>query len=128
MKILLIRGLPGSGKSTLAKALVESGDYDHNLEADMYFTDENGEYNFRPEAIGQAHAWCTASTKASLSSGMNVIVSNTFTQKWEAQPYLDMAEELGAEVEIKTLTENYGSIHGVPEEALARMAERWEDF
>ena len=43
LKLTIIRGLPGSGKSTLAKTL----DVNH-YEADMYFVDAKGEYDFRP--------------------------------------------------------------------------------
>jgi shikimate kinase len=53
VKILfIVRGLPGSGKSTIAKQL----SYNH-FEADQYF-ERDGEYNFIPSEIGNAHQWC----------------------------------------------------------------------
>lgn len=59
-------------------------------------------------------------------------MSNTFTQRWEMQPYLDMATKYGALVDMATnlidiATGNYQSTHGVPDEVIERMRRRWED-
>ena len=119
-KLTLIRGLPGSGKSTLAKTL----DIPH-YEADMFFMKE-GKYCFDASKLHQAHHWCLSSTKTALNAGSSVVVSNTFTTKKEMNPYVDLAAELGVELEILECTANFGSIHDVPEEALQRMRARWE--
>ena len=59
-----------------------------------------------------------------------VAVSNTFTQLWEMQPYIDLvkSEEFSAdwEVCIVEMHNNFGSVHGVPTEAIERMRSRWE--
>lgn len=122
MKLTIIRGLPGSGKSTLAKKI----DAIH-FEADMYFVNYKGEYKFNPSKIKLAHKWCQKEVELTLAGGESVVVSNTFTQRWEMQPYLDMAKKLGAEVEAIKCTGDYGNIHGVPEDAIQRMRDRWED-
>lgn len=124
MKLILIRGLPGSGKSTIAKMYRRMGF--HHYEADMYFQGLFG-YNFDPTKLREAHEWCQKQTQNSLLRGYSVVVANTFTQLWELQPYLDMASDLGAEVEIIVATGNYRNIHGVPDEIIERMRERWED-
>ena len=49
-ELILLRGVPGCGKSTLAKLLVGDKDYCHK-EADMYFIDGKGNYNFDPSKI-----------------------------------------------------------------------------
>jgi sensor domain CHASE-containing protein len=54
-------------------------------------------------------------------------VSNTFTQKWEVQPYIDMAKNIGAELEIITAKGNYQNIHGVPDEVIERMKTKWQE-
>lgn len=123
-KLTLIRGLPGSGKSTLAKSMVRSSDLPH-YEADMFFMKE-GKYCFDISKLHQAHQWCLNSTKASLSAGLDVVVSNTFTTKKEMKPYVDLAAELGVQLVIIECTADFGSIHDVPEEALQRMRARWE--
>ena len=53
-KILyLIRGISGAGKSSLAKSLGGK-----HIEADMYHLDKNGNYDWEPEKVKEAHAWC----------------------------------------------------------------------
>ena len=125
-RLILIRGLPGSGKSTMARkmALAING-YVH-LESDMYFIDHKGEYVFNPEKLKDAHRWCQESARVCLNSGDDVIVSNTFTQKWEMQPYIEMAAACGAVVEIQVARGDFENTHGVPPEAIERMRARWE--
>lgn len=121
MKLYLIRGLPGSGKSTYAKGL-----HALHLEADQYHV-RDGRYQFNPSKVKAGHEWCHAMVKNALGLGIDVAVSNTFTQKWEMAPYLEMAKAFGATVEVITMRGNYGSVHGVPEDVIKRMADRWED-
>lgn len=127
--LVLIRGLPGSGKSTLARAMRCAKGTAH-WEADMYFTDDSGNYKFVASEVRQAHKWCQEAVWECLNSYMidTVIVSNTFTQKWEMDEYLSMAEEVGAQVMILECVGNYGSIHGIPDEAMQRMRDRWEEI
>jgi predicted kinase len=123
--LVIIRGLPGSGKSTLAKHYKVSG-YSH-FETDMYFM-QGGKYMFDPKLLPRAHKWCQSMVRAALEKGEDVVVSNTFTQKWEVAPYLKIAEDIGARVEIKTTTGQFQSVHGVPTAAIERMRARWEEF
>ncbi|MEM4258076.1 MAG: AAA family ATPase [Candidatus Thermoplasmatota archaeon] len=120
VQLILIRGLPDSGKSTMVREYVKQG-YLH-FEADMYF-ERDGKYEFRPALLPKAHAWCLSQTKRALEEGKDVVVSNTFSRKWELQPYLD----LGYPTKILTATGNYKNIHGVPDETIKRMKDRWED-
>lgn len=141
-KLTLIRGLPGSGKSTMAKAMLQNLKADFHYEADMWLCrhsicDENERhtgfsrkrqpYHYTHDRAKDAHAACIHMTRFELSLGNRVVVSNTFTQQWEMQPYLDMSLKYGAQVEIITATGDYGSIHNVPAEAIQRMRERWEE-
>lgn len=123
----LIRGLPGSGKSTMAKKIIGEHPNTSHYEADMFFVNANGEYKFDPAKIKNAHNWCQQKTKQDLQSGKNVVVSNTFTQLWEMDWYKKMAEEIGANIEVLVAKGNYKNIHGVPEESLAKMKQRWQD-
>ena len=126
MKLTLIRGLPGAGKSTMAKAMVEVDSSLRHFEADQYFVDASGNYRFEPSEIEDAHTWCLTETRNALENGSSVVVSNTFTRKWEMAPYRKLAKELGAELEILEATGNYGSIHGVPQKTIDAMRSRWE--
>ena len=122
MELVLIRGLPGSGKSTMAKAM---HGYCH-FEADQFFM-RDGEYKFDPALLKHAHDSCQKMADAALQIARDVVVSNTFTRKWEMQAYLDMAKKHGADVRIITATGNYKNVHGVPAEAIQKMRDRWED-
>ena len=122
-KLTLIRGLPGSGKSTMARKIAAETGAMH-VEADMWV-----DYSQRrnPDKLGMAHDICKARANHTLMIGGSVVVSNTFTQQWEMQPYLDMARKYGAQIEIITATGDYGSIHNVPDNVIQAMRERWEE-
>lgn len=124
MTIHLIRGLPDSGKSTLARKLCAEHDMDH-WEADQFFETANG-YVYIPDLIKEAHRSCKAGVAASLSSGRSVVVSNTFTRLWEMKDYYDLGAQYGANVLVSRMLGRYQNIHGVPDDVIARMAERWE--
>ena len=123
--LTLIRGLPGSGKSTLAKMLVKQTG-DKHFEADMFFTDEKGNYNWSADKITQAHAWCQESTRNFLEWNYDVVVSNTFTTDKELKPYFDIALEFALTPVIITMQNNFGNVHNVPVEAIDRMKNRFQ--
>ncbi len=87
-RLVLIRGLPGSGKTTMASVLSLLG-YKH-FEADMFFVGDDGVYRHDSTMLKSAHAWCQTNVRNALKEGHRVVVSNTFTQHWEMQPYFDM--------------------------------------
>ena len=125
--LTLIRGLPGSGKSTLAKKMVaEAPDLTTHLEADMFFTTYAGNYMFNPSYLGIAHKWCKDTADIFLRNGVNVIVSNTFTTMRELTPYIAMADDADAYLNIIVLKGTYGNIHNVPKENINAMQNRWE--
>jgi predicted ABC-type ATPase len=126
-KLILIRGISGSGKTTYAKKLMQQDPSLSHYEADMFFY-KDGDYAFDPTKLKDAHAWCKNQTEEDLRNGKSVIVSNTFTQKWEIEPYIQLGKKYGAEIILKKATGNYQNVHGVPPEALERMRSRWEDL
>jgi predicted kinase len=120
--LYLVRGLPGSGKSTFAKSLPCA-----HIEADMYYL-VDGEYKFDPSKIKDAHKWCQDITREYIMGGLDIAVSNTFTQLWEMQPYLDMAKRFQTPVKVIKCVGKWQNVHGVPEKTLQAMASRWEDY
>ncbi len=124
--LILLRGLPGSGKSTVAKLF---GYAPCHYEADMFFIDERNVYQFDASKIKDAHNWCRHKTMEAMKAGHPlVIVSNTFTQEWEMEAYYLLAEELGYRVASIIVENRHGgkNIHGVPEDKLEIMKNRFE--
>lgn len=125
MKLLIIRGVPGSGKSTHAHNLIAVGAYDCVHEADDYMM-VNGRYAYDPSKIKQAHAACLAATIACLTQGRNVIVSNTFTRKWEYAEYIEHCDVAGIPYDVIVLEPRYQNVHNVPSSKVMKMIERFE--
>lgn len=122
--LYIVRGCPGSGKSTFAKTL--GGQH---YEADMFFINENGEYNFDFTKIKDAHQWCQGMVKTDMILEYpKIVVSNTFTQEWEMEPYFEMAKEYEYKVFSLIVENRHGGVneHGVPEEKLEQMRNRFE--
>ena len=128
--LILLRGLPGSGKSTLAKMMSDS-----HYEADTYFTNDEGEYHFDGSKLKLAHQWCQdqvhqAMIRNHVNYGLDdsvIVVSNTFTQEWEMEPYYELAKEYGYKVFSIIVENRHGgvNIHGAPEEKVEQMRERF---
>ena len=126
-QMILIRGVCGSGKTTLANTIIGNNPsvYKH-YEADMYFTDDNGNYIWDFSRLAAAHSWCQAATRKALTDGFSVIVSNTFTTQKEIQFYLDLAKSFQIIPTIVIANGNFKNVHSVPEETVNRMRERFQ--
>ena len=126
--LILIRGLAGSGKTTLANMLAPEWNSDTaHFEADEFFYDENGEYHFDGQKLGAAHDACQYNTRqAMIEKCRLIVVSNTFSQRWEMKPYVEMANDWNYPVQIIECQGSFDSIHGVPEKTVQRMRDRWE--
>jgi predicted kinase len=117
-EIVLIRGIPGSGKTTLAKKMTSHA----HVEADMYF-EKDGVYKYNRAEVQSAHTWCLAQVNAALQAGRDVVVANTFVRKWEMNPYF----QLGVPVRVIVATGSYRNVHGIPQEIIASIRQRWEE-
>lgn len=129
-QLFIIRGLPGSGKSTFANLI---GGDTRIIEADDYFYDHFGNYNFDINKLGEAHDYCKKNVESWMllskldNSDYKIIVSNTSTTEKELKPYLDLAEKYEYTVTSIILENRHGSksIHNVPDETMDKMRKRF---
>jgi predicted kinase len=130
--LFLVRGLPGSGKTSLATHIWNEYAI---CEADQYFYDKEGNYNFDPSKIKDAHAWCKNKVETMMGDHQlneqyypEIAVSNTFTQEWEMEDYFKLAEKYGYKVVSLIVENRHGgkNVHGVPEDKLEIMKNRFE--
>lgn len=126
--LYILRGIPGAGKTTLAKSIGAV-----HFEADMYFM-VGKEYKFDVTKLKQAHAWCQDQVRTSMKNSdktigdLRIAVSNTFTQEWEMEPYVEMAKEYGFKVFTLIVENRHGGVnqHEVPEDKIELMKNRFE--
>jgi adenylate kinase family enzyme len=134
-KLILIRGLSGAGKTELANLIC--GDVSTRTEicVDEFFTNDQGEYHFEVEKLKEAHEWCKAETRNLLEDDWHVVVvHNTFSRKWEVDPYIEMGTKFGYMIHVinlydaglndKELSER--CVHQVSPSTISRQRKRWE--
>ena len=130
--LVLVRGLPGSGKSTFANLVWNNYAI---CEADKFFYDKEGNYNFDASKLKQAHEWCQNQVETKMQDNQNnpqfypeIVVSNTFTQEWEMDAYYSLAKQYGYQVHSVIVENRHGGVntHGVPEDKLEIMKNRFE--
>lgn len=124
-QLIILRGVSGAGKSTVAEIISEG--YWPICEADQYHYTENGVYDWKPENVGKAHAWCQSIVRDAMVSNIKkIIVSNTSTTEKELKPYLTLAEEFGYQVISLVVENRHGndSIHEVPQHTRDQQEKR----
>tara|TARA_R110002020_G_scaffold210083_1_gene416051 strand:+ start:1863 stop:2354 length:492 start_codon:yes stop_codon:yes gene_type:complete len=139
----ILRGLPGTGKSRLASLIREANageDFGIRIfSTDDLFINDEGVYEFDADLLKWHHQENLRRATEYFAEDQYgwtriAIIDNTNTQHWEYAPYVKAAKEAGWDVQIITLDWNEHDIplyakrtkHGVPEEAIQRMADRWE--
>lgn len=127
-ELILLRGVPGSGKSTAARLLgANEAGYAH-YEADMFFM-KDGKYKFEPTQLKMAHNWCQIQTEKAMANDITIIiVSNTFTQEWEMERYLELAKYYDYQVTSLIVENRHGgeNVHGVSTDKVQAMKARFE--
>lgn len=129
--LFIIRGAPGSGKSELALKIAPAANYS----ADLYFEKLAHQYAstyeqvWTPDKLAEAHQFCQDRTRQAMTAGIRkVAVANTFRKRWEIEPYAKMAREFGYLLNVIRLENDFGNIHGVPEDRVAQIRSELEDW
>jgi predicted kinase len=129
--LILLRGVPGSGKTTLGEIILNCPQPSGTkvLSADDFFIDQEGNYNFDPSKLKEAHNLCQQKCAENMRNGIyKIVVANTFTQEWEMETYFKMAERYSYRVHSVIVENRHGSqnIHDVPDEKILQMKNRFE--
>ncbi len=117
--LYLFRGVSGCGKSTVAESIAYCA-----FSADDYFVNKDGEYNWNPRELPQAHQKCLSDACEAMEHGIpRVAVANTFIKATDMQPYIDCAEKHDYMVHTLVVENRHGGTnqHDVPETTLQRM-------
>ena len=129
MNLTIIRGYPGSGKTTLAHALSkETGAI--IIESDMLRT-RDGKYVYascETKLINQATRWLLTTVA---KQGADVIMTGCFATKAVIDNLIATSKRVCPDrvnVTIVRCTDEFNSVHHVPDEVCQDMAERWEDI
>ena len=120
--LIILRGIPGCGKSTLAdiisKFVCTADDY-HMVD---------GEYKWKLENLHASHVWCQHKAEGMMEKKSSpIVVANTSTTVKEMKTYNELAEAYGYTVFSVIVENRHGGVnsHGVPEEALEKMKNRF---
>lgn len=130
--LVLLRGLPGSGKSSFAKHMWSDFVI---CEADQFFYDSEGNYNFNPSKLKDAHKYCRDRVETFMSDNEKnpqfypeIVVSNTFTREWEMDEYFKLAKKYDYQIVSLIVENRHGNknVHGVPDSKIEEMRNRFE--
>jgi predicted kinase len=120
--VIIIRGTSGAGKSTFANLFADPKVI---CTADDFFYDKEGNYNFDPKKLGQAHGECQNKFECALQdeSVKLVIVANTNVKPSDYQYYIEKANEYGLKIISVVLEKRHAnkSVHNVPDFVLQRQ-------
>ncbi len=137
MKVIILRGLPGSGKSSYVRRLrQENVGCQVVVVSSDYFFEEEGEYNFDPSKLGEAHGKCLVCFIHEIERRFDrkdfiLVVDNTNVTLVEMAPYVAISQAYGLELHIVdckcSITNSVKrNTHGVPESTVFKMAELWQ--
>lgn len=126
--VYIFRGVPGSGKSTAGNNVVETalaaGLTAVQCEADQFFSDIEGNYNFDSKKLGLAHKDCFHRFCQAVDESVDIItLTNTCSQVWEFENYKTYAEKHGYMVMVFVTEHRHqkSDIHDITPEVRNRM-------
>jgi len=123
--IIITTAASGAGKSTFSKLLCDNQLGWVSVEADSFFYDSQGNYNFDASKLGLAHKSCQDQFLRYLKepSVKTIIVANTNTKPADYKFYEDAANKLGCRIFHIIIQNRHGNenVHNVPFQTLDRQ-------
>lgn len=134
MTAWVLVGPSGSGKSTWTADRVRTRSAGMVVcSADHHFVRPDGNYDFRPAELGEAHGGCLRLyVRAVLSDRVDaVVVDNTDTTAAEIAPYIALGLAYGARIRVLVFDPGVETCiaratHGAPEAAVRRQHAQME--
>ena len=122
--VIILRGVSGTGKTTFAKLVAQPAVI---CTADDFYYDDEGNYNFVADKIGEAHGACMAKFDKVLHdvTVTNIVVANTNCKAKDYKYYVKQAEKAGLNVTYIVMEKRHDNenTHGVPDFVLERQEE-----
>lgn len=121
-----------SGKTTLARTLALNG---LHAEADNFFEDQHGRYNWIGKLVPDAHLDCKHRAEHAMRTGVTpVVIANTFVRRAYMTEYEQMAAQYGYQVEYHDLGDGgltdgellARNVHAVPLVTIEKMRAAYE--
>lgn len=115
--LFILRGVPGAGKSTLARFLAETLPDAVALSADDWMFSDGKTYD--RARLMEAHSNCESAAEEAMRFGKtHIILHNTFTEEWQFEFYLRIADYFGYRVTSLVVENRHGhpSVHVSPAE------------
>lgn len=123
-KLYVFRGLPGSGKSTLARkraALV--------VEPDMFRYDPEMNYVFESSMNDSVHMKSDDLLRTAMGLGVQCIATTAVNATVaQVRRYASLGQEYGYSVTVVECRGDYGNVHSVPPQVVAKMAKEFEQL
>ena len=148
--IHLMRGISGAGKSTYVKSMIESGAWPKDstivCSADDYMLDKDGNYDFKPWKLTNAHIFCRLKFIKALfyvnKPYKHIVVDNTNIELEHMAEYILLAKASNYHLFINEIPATDGSgkpltntelaaraiKHGLDEGKIAQMRAKFKPF
>lgn len=128
--VIILRGLPGSGKSTVSEFFKRH----YYVSMDLFWNKDGGDYKFDYDRLQEAIEWTHNRFLQALyddhpAAPRLIVVDNVNYALEHFQFFVDAAKAAKAQihyVHVERRLDDLENHHGVPEEKVFEMAEKWE--
>ena len=126
--LIITQGPPGSGKSYLCQEIQSLAEHEVKIfSTDDYFMDEDGEYFFDFECLGEYHLDNQERARQAMDDNELVImIANTNSMAWEAHPYVRDGVARGYDIWFVRCDGAFQNVHDVPPHKVVEIRNRMQ--